>query len=348
VSGPSGLRLRLLSPPSERGSRVTHDDVLFGYRLQLFALAGERGVSEACRLMGVHRSTYYRWKAQVDRQGLEMLRPRERRRPVMPNQLPQVLEERIIAFSLGHPGLGPRRIAAMLARPQWGGLVVSPNGVYKALRRHGLSTRAKRLSLLAGYRAPHELPREPAPEPHIDTTRPGELVGIDCFYVGRLHGTKGVVWQLTAIDTYSSFAWAELVRCDGPGPDQGQTSRFAQRVARTLRQAGWRLERVLTDNGNEFAHQFGDAIAALGARQTKIRAGRPQTNGHVERLHRTILEECWRPAFARFLYLRYRGLQRELDAYLTLYNHHRAHTGRITNGRYPSHLVYGARKMEPR
>jgi transposase InsO family protein len=348
VSGPSGLRLRLLSPPSERGSRVTHDDVLFGYRLQLFALAGERGVSEACRLMGVHRSSYYRWKAQVDRQGLEMLRPRERRRPVMPNQLPQVLEERIIAFSLGHPGLGPRRIAAMLARPQWGGLVVSPNGVDKALRRHGLSTRAKRLSLLAGYRAPHEPPREPAPEPHIDTTRPGELVGIDCFYVGRLHGTKGAVWQLTAIDTYSSFAWAELVRCDGPGPDQGQTSRFAHRVARTLRQAGWRLERVLTDNGNEFAHHFGDAITALGARQTKIRAGRPQTNGHVERLHRTILEECWRPAFARYLYLRYRGLQRELDAYLTLYNHHRAHTGRITNGRCPSELVYGARKMEPR
>ena len=327
---------------------MTQDDVLFGYRLQLFALAGERGVSEACRLMGVHRSTYYRWKAQVDRQGLEMLGPRERRRPVMPNQLPQVLEERIIAFSLGHPGLGPRRIAAMLARPQWGGLVVSPNGVSKALRRHGLSTRAKRLSLLAGYRAPHEPPREPAPEPHIDTTRPGELVGIDCFYVGRLHGTKGAVWQLTAIDTYSSFALAELVRCDGPGPDQGQTSRFAHRVARTLRQAGWRLERVLTDNGNEFAHHFGDAITALGARQTKIRAGRPQTNGHVERLHRTILEACWRPAFARYLYLRYRGLQRELDAYLTLYNHHRAHTGRITNGRCPSELVYGARKMEPR
>jgi transposase-like protein len=47
----------------------------FGYRLQLFALAAERGVSQACRLMGVHRSTYYRWKAQVELSGLEMLRP---------------------------------------------------------------------------------------------------------------------------------------------------------------------------------------------------------------------------------------------------------------------------------
>src|SRR3954463_11062736 len=110
-------------------SRMTQDDVLFGYRLQLFALAGERGVSTACRLMGVHRSTYYRWKRQVERSGLEMLRPRERRRPQMPNQLSEVVEQRIVAFSLGHPGLRPRRVAARLARPEWGGPVLSANGV---------------------------------------------------------------------------------------------------------------------------------------------------------------------------------------------------------------------------
>jgi transposase InsO family protein len=327
---------------------MTQDDVLFGYRLQLFDLAARTTVSNACRVFGVHRSTYYRWKAQVDRSGLEMLRPRERRRPAMPNQLPRVVEERIVAFALGHPGLGPRRVAAMLARPEWGGLVVSPNGVYKALRRHGISTRAKRLALIAGYRAPYEPPREPEPEPHITTTRPGELVGIDCFYVGRLHGTKGAVWQLTAIDTYSSFAWAELVRCDRAGPNWRQTSRFAARVARDLRHAGWRLDRVLSDNGNEFRGGFEAAINKIGARHTRIRAGRPQTNGHVERLHRTILEECWRPAFARFLQPRYRGLERELDAYLDIYNFHRAHTGRITQGRAPAELVYGAAKMEPR
>ena len=108
---------------------MTQDDVLFGYRLQLFDLAARTTVANACRTFGVHRSTYYRWKAQVDRQGLEMLRPRERRRPQMPNQLPQIVEERIVAFSLGHPGLGPRRIAAMLARAEWGALRVSPNGV---------------------------------------------------------------------------------------------------------------------------------------------------------------------------------------------------------------------------
>jgi transposase-like protein len=50
-------------------SRMTQDDVLFGYRLQLFDLAARTTVAHACRTFGVHRSTYYRWKAQDDRHG---------------------------------------------------------------------------------------------------------------------------------------------------------------------------------------------------------------------------------------------------------------------------------------
>jgi transposase len=328
---------------------VSHDDVLFGYRLQLFDLAGRTSVSHACRTFGVHRSTYYRWKAQVDRYGLEVLRPRERRRPKMPNQLPAMVEERIVSFAIAHPGCGPRRIASELRREKWGGIVVSPNGVWRCLRRHGLNTRAKRLSLIAGYRAPYEPPREPQPEPHIDVSRPGELVGFDCFFVGRLKGTNGAVWQLTAIDCYSSYAWAELVVCANDNPHAKQTSNLARRVGRELKRAGWRLERVLCDNGNEFkGEQFQHTIARLGSRITHIRSGRPQTNGHVEALHRLILEECWRPAFARYLYPRYTGLRRELDRYLTHYNIDRVHHGRLTRGRIPADIVYGARKMETR
>jgi transposase InsO family protein len=327
---------------------MSQDDVLFGYRLQLFDLAGRIGVAAACRGFGIHRSSYYRWRSQVERFGLEVLRPRERRQPRMPNQLSPLVEERIVAFSLGHPGLGPRRIAAELARPRWGGLVVSHNGVWRCLRRHGLSTRRRRLSLVAGYRAPYEPPRRPEPERHVEAERPGELVGVDCFFVGRLHGTKGTVWQLTAIDVAASYSWAELVACPSGQPGADQTSRLARRVAADLQQAGWRLERVLSDNGMEFRGAFTDTLAALGARQTRIHAGRPQTNGAVESLHNTILEECWRPAFARFLYLRFQGLQRELERYLSYYNFDRAHTGPLTRGRIPADIVYGAPKMEAR
>src|ERR671910_539220 len=109
--------------------------------------------------------------------------------------------------------------------------------------------RAKRLGLIAGYAAPYEPPRDPGPEQHIDVDHPGELVGIDCFFVGRLRGTDGAIWQLTAIDIASSFAWAELVVCEHGLPTTRHTSRLARRVASELKAAGWRLERVLSDNG---------------------------------------------------------------------------------------------------
>ena len=200
---------------------------------------------------------------------------------------------------------------------------------------------------VADRRLPRALRADPGsrPEPHIEVDQPGELVGIDCFYVGRLRGTNGAVWQLTAIDVYSSFAWAELVVCRHDNPTAKQTSKLARRVARELKAADWRLERVLADNGNEFnGRHFRTTIERLNARVTHIHAGRPQTNGHVEALHKTILEECWRPAFARYLYPRYTGLRRELDRYLLYYNHDRAHHGRLTDGRIPADIVYGARK----
>lgn len=329
-------------------SQMTKDDVLFGYRQQLFAEAVRTNVSEACRRFGVHRSTYYAWKRQVDRHGLEMLRPRERRRPKMPNQLPKMVEERILSFSIAHPGLGPKRVAGELRRPKWGGILVSPNGVWKVLCRHGLNTRSKRLGLVAGYAAPYELPRDPGPERHIDVERPGELVGIDCFYVGRLRGTEGAIWQLTVIDVASSFAWAELVIAKQGNPTAKQTSKLARRVATELREAGWSLERLLSDNGNEFKGDFTKTVTQLKAKHTRIHAGRPQTNGNVEALHRTILDECWRPAFARYLQPRLSGLRRELDTYLRFYNFDRVHHGRLTGGQIPADIVYGARKMEVR
>ena len=86
----------------------------------------------------------------------------------------------------------------------------------------------------------------------------------------------------------------------------------------------------------------------MKAKHTRIHAGRPQTNGNVEALHKTILDECWRPAFARYLQVRFEGLRRELADYLRYYNLDRAHTGRLTRGRTPAEIVYGARKMTTR
>ena len=328
---------------------MTDSDLLYGFRLQLFDHARESGnISAACRTFGIHRSTYYRWKRMVEASGLEMLRPRERRSPRMPNQTNPVIEARVLAFSIANPGLGPRRISATLAQGRWGGIVISHNGVWRILRRHGLSRRVARLSLVAGYAARPEPRRPPEPERHIEVDHPGELVGFDCFHVGRLSGTKGKVWQYTAIDLATSYVWAEL-HTTPLNPSARNTSKLARRVAADLAAMGWRLERALTDNGSEFrSSAFGDALRAVGAVQTRIHPGRPTSNGSVERVQRTILEECWRPSFARSLVPKTGGLERDLEAYLAFYNTERAHTGRYTQGRTPWQTLVGARKMRPR
>ena len=324
---------------------MTNDDVLYAYRLRVLASARELGsVAAACRVHGIHRSTFYRWKKQAERFGLEILRPRERRRPQMPNAIPVLIEQRIVAFALGHPGYGPAHIASELAREKWGGFRVSANGVWRVLRRHGIGTRALRLSLLAGYAAPPELAREPEPERHIAVDHPGELVQLDCFCIGRLSGTKGVVWQYTAIDAASAFTWAEL-HVSPHNPDARHASALARRVAKDLAAAGWRLERVTTDGGSEFRGEvFATGLGRLGAVHTRISPGRPQSNGFVERVQRTILEECWKPAFARYLVPKYLGLRRELERYLAHYNYDRTHNGRLTKGRIPAEVL-GAAKM---
>jgi hypothetical protein len=134
---------------------VTQDDLLYRFRLRTFAMAGELGnVRAACRAMGIHPYTYYRWKHQLDRYGPEILRPPGTADP-SDGQCHQPLGRAAGGRLRPWPsGFGPARIAGELARPKWGGIRLSTNGVWRVLRRHGLSTRAKCYGLVAGYAAP--------------------------------------------------------------------------------------------------------------------------------------------------------------------------------------------------
>ena len=264
---------------------------------------GERGL----RVFGIHRSTYYVWKRGSSGTGWRCCGRgsgagrgcrTSSRRSSSSGSLPS---------RSAIPGWAPadRHRAA-----QEGGGIISPNGVWRCCAGTA-STRAPSGSPWSpATRRRYEPPREPAAGAAHRGRRPGELVGIDCFYVGRLRGTNGAIWQLTAIDVCSSFAWAELVICPSGNPTAAQTSKLARRVAAEL-QAG-RLAtraRALRQRQRVPRPRFAPTLDSSAPAHTRIHAGRPQTNGHVEALHKTILEECWRPAFARYLYPRYTGLQ---------------------------------------
>ena len=169
---------------------------------------------------------------------------------------------------------------------------------------------------------------------------------MDCFYVGQLTGSRGRTWQYTAIDVASSYTWATLHNTPR-NPAAHHTAALAQHGARDLARHGWRLDRVSTDNAGEFTSAtFTQALHRAGGRHTRIATGRPQSNGCVARVQQTILEECYRPTFARALGPRFTALRTDLRRYLRYYHHDRAHSGRLTQGRNPAEVL-GAAKMWP-
>jgi transposase InsO family protein len=91
-------------------------------------------------------------------------------------------------------------------------------------------------------------------------------VQMDCFFIGRLSGAKGAVWQYTAIDVASAHCWAEL-HLTPRNPSARWTSELARRVAADLASRGWSLEKVMSDNASEFrSAEFEQALARVGAR----------------------------------------------------------------------------------
>ena len=111
----------------------------------------------------------------------------------------------------------------------------------------------------------------------------------------------------------SSFGWARLIF--GEVTAAAVLAFLREAVRPTYRQAGWRLRRVLTDNGKEFKGTFAAGYERLGVRVTRTRPRHAWTNGFIERLQKTILHEHWRIAFRRQYFTRRRSLQRSLDRF---------------------------------
>jgi transposase InsO family protein len=260
-----------------------------------------------------------------------------------PSRLSVPVERRVVALAVAWPTRGPQWVSDELARD---GLRVAPVTIWRLLHRHGLGTRAQRLAVVEYHSAATvglvtertaRLRRRRGR--HVEADRPGDLLSLDTFYVGKLKGV-GKVWQITGCDCATSYAWAQLVR--GEMTADAVVAFVRDAVIPDYRRAGWRLRRVLTDNGTEFKGAFAVGCGALGIRHTHTQPRHAWTNGFVERLQGTILHEHWRVAFRRHYFTGCLALQRSLDAFLRFYNFQRSHHGYRLRGRTPASVFHGA------
>lgn len=298
-------------------------------------------VARVCRDAGISRTLFYRWKQRYVRYGDAALSPRPTRPRRWGRQSTPALEHAVLAYALRCPTVGPQQISDQLRRRCYGGWPVSATGVYKILRRHGLRTRWERLARLEGAALDHlgllTARTKARLQRHVEARRPGELVCLDCFFVGRLKGV-GTVWQLTACDAACSYGIGQVVV---GAPRAALTARFlTERVLPVYRRAGHRVRAVLTDNGGEWGRGFQAACTAHRIEARRTKPGHAWTNGFVERLQGTILTEHWRVVFRRTYFTRLAQLDGSLQRYLHCYNHERTHRGYRLNGKTPGSVFH--------
>ena len=174
-------------------------------------------------------------------------------------------------------------------------------------------------------------------ERHIVTRHTGDLLAVDTFFVSHLKGV-GKVYLQTVVDCHSRYAWGRLY----PNKLPLTTVHVMNNdVFPTFEAHEARIATVLSDNGREYCgrpdrHPFELflQLEEIEHRTTKIR--RPQSNGFVERLRRTLLDEHLRIMGRKKFYESIDEMQNDLDTYLLAYNTKRPHQGRGMSGRTPA------------
>lgn len=319
---------------------MTSADVIYQRRVRVLTLAAELGsVAAACRAVGVSRASYYRWKARADAYGLDALRPRARRRPRQPNETPLWQVEVILAEAMSRPTLGARQLLVFLADR---GIDLSASGVQKVLNRHRLGRRSQRLAALAQVTAVTDGPvvervlEGPFGFCHF-AARPGDLVALDTFYVGKLKGV-GKVWQFTAVDTHTRWAVVQLVTGDKTA---AAAAAFLDLVIDRLDALDVTVSGVLTDRGPEFVgRDFTCHTDLLGVTHHKTPPRSPNHNAVCERFHGTVLHEFFRVAFHREFFTTIDQLDRQLQTWIHHYNHRRTNRSDYMRDRSPLQVLH--------
>jgi transposase InsO family protein len=322
-------------------------DKIIKTKLGMLKLAQELGnVSQACKIFGYSRDSFYRFKELYENGGDFALQEVNRRKPNVKNRVDPEVEQRVVEMATEKPAFGQQRVSNELRKD---GVFISPVGVRCVWMRHDLETFKKRLKALEAkvaqegiilteeqLRALERAKSEKVADGEIETAHPGYLGAQDTYYVGTIKGV-GRIYQQTFIDTYTRVADVKLY-------DRKNALVAAEmlnsRILPWYEEQGVELLRVLTDRGTEYCgnrehHEYELYLSVEEIEHTKTKARHPQTNGICERFHRTIQDEFYAVAFRKKLYTSIDEIQADLDEWLRYYNEERPHSGRYCYGKTP-------------
>jgi transposase InsO family protein len=285
-------------------------------------------ISYAAAVFNVAWPTAKKWAERYRHGGRAAMEDRSSRPHSCPRRTPQPVVRKIVHLR-GKKRLGPVQIAGRL------GLAAST--VHAVLVRCRLN-RLSHIDRATGEpirRYEHDAPGSLL---HVDVKKLGNIPdGGGWRYVGRQQGHRnraatpgkprtawrdpkmGTAFVHTVLDDHSRVAYAEI------HDDETATTAIGvlRHAVAWFDARGVTVQRVLSDNGSAYrSHAWREACAELGIKPKRTRPYRPQTNGKIERFHRTMADG-W--AFAR-LFTTESARRKALPGWLHEYNHHRPHT----------------------
>lgn len=315
------------------------------HKAGLLNLAEElSNVSKACKIMGVSRDTFYRYRELAGEGGVDALINRSRRAPNLKNRTGEATEQAVVDYAVAFPAHGQHRTSNELRKQ---GVFISGSGVRSVWLRHNLENFKKRLKALEEKVARDgieltdsqiaALERKASDDEacgETETAHPGYLGSQDTFCVGNLKGV-GRICQQTFVDTYPKVAHCKL--CVTKTPITA-ADLLNDRVLPFYESHGLPMLRILTDRGTEYCgkveqHDYQLYLAINDIEHTKTKAMSPQTNGICGRFHKTILNEFYQVTFRKKLYGDPEALQSDPDEWLAHYNNERTHQGKMCCGR---------------
>ena len=323
-------------------------DKIIKHKVGLLNLAEELGnVSRACKVMGLSRDTFYRYKSAVEEGGVEALFEPTRRKPNIKNRIDEKTEAAVVQYAVDFPAHGQARTSNELRKL---GVFVSPSGVRCIWLRHDLANFKDRLKALEAKMAKEGLvlteaqdvalekkKQDDTASGEIETAHPGYLGSQDTFYVGTLKGVGRVY-----INRPLSIPTAKWPSPSSIAPRLRSPLLMCSMTVSCLSLESHSLPmlRILTDRGTEYCgkaeqHDYQLYLALNDIEHTKTKARSPQTNGICERFHKTILQEFYQVTFRKKLYADIDALQADLDEWIEFYNNERTHQGKMCCGRTP-------------
>jgi len=316
-------------------------------KLNLLELANDLGnVVEACRRIGYSRDQFYEIKKNYQAFGSDGLLDRVRgpKNP-HPNRASEEQEKAVLEYCLQYPVHGPLKVSQQLILR---GVHVGVGAIRGIWQRHNILLKHQRLLRLEQHYKDHSIPLTEQHiallekfdsefrERHIQADFTGQLVAMDTFMVGNLKGI-GKIYLQTVVDCHSRFAFGHLYNSKIP---LTAAHVLSAKVIPFFEEHECPIITILTDNGREYCGRMDGhpfelflQLEDVEHRTTPIR--RPQSNGIVERLHRTLLEEHFMIQGRIKFYESLDEMQNDLDVYLHTYNYERVHQGRNMNGRTP-------------